>query len=413
LAKKLEDGMAGPLTGIRVVELAVMLNGPGCGYMLGDLGAEIIKIEDPVQGDISRGVQSLWGLPVEYQGVNTFFETPNRNKKSIGLDLKKEKGQEVLRRLIKKSDVFITNFSKRVCKKLGCDYETLCKYNPKIIYGGTSGFGSRGPETGLRVFDITAQARSGFMTQVGDKDSPPSIVVGGVIDQLGATMLAYGILAALVARERMGIGQELETSLLGSAIHQQAISVNQVTLQGRSMARHSRLRARNPLSNHYECADEKWIMLAEIQSDKYWHDFCEALGIQEVENDPRFASASARRENFADCINIIDKVFKTKPRDEWINLLREKCKGMACAEVFELSELLNQPQVLENEYIIENDHPILGPVKLVGYPVQFSKTPAKMNRGAPQFKEHTEEILLNICEYSWEEIEELNREEVV
>jgi crotonobetainyl-CoA:carnitine CoA-transferase CaiB-like acyl-CoA transferase len=405
--------MVGPLHGIRVIELAVMLNGPGAGYMLGDLGAEVIKVEDPVRGDMSRGVQSLWGLPMDYKGVNTFFETPNRNKKSIGLDLKKEKGREVLYTLIKKSDVFITNFSTRVCKELGCDYETLCQHNPKIIYGIASGFGLKGPEADIRAFDTTAQARSGFMTQVGDKDSPPGIVVGGIIDQLGATMLAYGVLAALVARERMGVGQMVETSLLGSAIHLQAISVNQVALQGRSMARHSRSRARNPLANHYECADGKWIMLAEIQSDIYWHDFCQATGLLDIEHDPRFATASARRENFEECIKILDALFKTKPRDEWIKILREKCKGLACAEVFELNELFSQQQVLENEYIVEHDHPILGRVKLVGFPVQFSKTPAKVSSTAPQFKEHTEEVLLDICGYSWEEIEQLNREGVI
>jgi crotonobetainyl-CoA:carnitine CoA-transferase CaiB-like acyl-CoA transferase len=404
--------MPGALSGIRMLELGVYQNGPAAGYMLGDMGAEVIKIEDRVRGDYGRGTSSLWGLSVEHKGVNLFYETPNRNKKSITLDLKKEKGREVLYRLVEKADVFCTNFSKKTIANLGCDYEILCKFNSKIIYARTSGYGGRGPETDLRAFDVVAQARSGLMEQTGEANGPPATITGAVIDQLGATMLAYGILAALVARERTGIGQEVETSMLGSAIHLQAMSVNQACIIGRPFSRHNRLRARNPLANYYQCADGKWILFSELQSDRFWTDFCNAIGTPELATDSRFATSSARRENFVECIEILDRVFKTKPRNEWMQILREKGGGVVCSEVYLLTDLPRQPQVMENEYIVGYDHPVLGKVNLVGFPVSFSKTPASIVSKAPELGEHTEEILLE-WGYTWEDIEALRNEEVI
>jgi crotonobetainyl-CoA:carnitine CoA-transferase CaiB-like acyl-CoA transferase len=405
--------MTGALSGIRALELAVYQNGPAAGYMLGDMGAEVIKIEDRVRGDYGRGTSSLWGISTEHKGINLFFETPNRNKKSITLDLKKKKGREILYKLVEKSDIFYTNFNNKICQNLGCDYETLRKINSKIIYGRASGYGRKGPESHLRAFDVVAQARSGMMEQTGEAVGPPSTVTGAVIDQMGATMLAYGILAALVARERQGIGQELETSLLGSAIHLQAMSVNQACLTGRAFSRHNRKRARNPLANYYQCADEKWIMFSELQSDRFWTDFCNAVGMPELITDPRFESSKVRRENFVECIEILDRLFKTKPRDEWMKLIREKGGGVVCSEVFSLPELPGQPQVMENEYIVEYDHPIFGKSNLIGFPVWFSETPAKVASRAPQFGEHTEEVLLELGGYSWEDIAAFREEEVI
>ena len=405
--------MPGALSGIRAIELAVYQNGPAAGYMLGDLGAEIIKIEDRIKGDYGRGTSSLWGISTEYKGINLFFETPNRNKKSMTIDLKKEKGREILYKLIEKADIFYTNFSKKICANLGCDYETLRKVNSKIIYGRTTGYGRVGPEAELRAFDVVAQARSGMMEQTGESVGPPSTVTGAVLDQMGATMLAYGILAALVARERTGIGQELETSLLGSAIHLQAMSVNQACLTGRPFSRHNRLRARNPLANYYQCADDKWIMFAELQSDRFWPKFCEAVGKPDLLTDSRFATSAARRENFAELIPMLDGLFKTRPRDEWIKIIREKGGGLVCSEVFSLNELPGQPQIMENEYIVAYDHPVFGNVNLVGFPVWFSQTPPQIQSKAPAFGEHTEEILINLGGYTWEQIEALKEEEVI
>ena len=406
--------MTRPLDGIRMLELAAFHNGPGAGYMLGDLGAEVIKIEDTVRGDTSRGTETLWGNTLSLPGgLNTQFETGNRNKKSITLDLKKEQGKEVLYRLVKESDVFYTNYSNRVLTKLGVDYDTLCRYNPKLVYGIATGYGTAGPEAGRRAFDIIAQAQSGMMTIGGEDATPPSQIVGGIVDQTGATMLAYGILAALLCRERTGIGQVVETSLLGTAMHMQAINVNICLLRGRPFSRVNRKRIRNPLANHYKCGDGKWLLLGELESDRFWSSFCDAIGIKDLENDSKFKTNQARRENFEELISILDKIFATKTREEWIQLLKEKGSGIAFSPVYDLSEAVRSPQVLENDYVTPFDHPVLGPIKLVGFPVKFGKTPASITRKPPEFGEHTEEILLEVGGYTWEEIAELKNQEVI
>lgn len=405
--------MAGPLDGIRVLECAGYLSAPSACYMLGDLGAEVIKVEDRVKGDPVRGMSSYFGGSLYSGGINIFFETANRNKKSITLDLKKEKGKKIFYELVKVSDVFCTNYSRDVTARLKIDYESLIQYNPKLVYAIATGYGSRGPESGKRAFDPIAQARSGIMYSVGEPDSPPSQINGPIFDQMTGTLLAYGILAALSVRDRQGIGQQVEVSLLGSGIHLQAYNVNVATLRGRPLTRSSRKTLKNPLANYFQCADGKWLIFAEAQSDRFWHDFCNVLSIENLEKDPRYATADERRKNFREITGIIEEVFKTKPRDEWITILQTKGGGISFSPILGLDELSSDPQALENEYIAEHDHPALGKVKVIGIPVEFSRTPVKVKGHAPNFGEHTEEVLMNICGYGWEEIEKLKDEEVI
>lgn len=397
------------LQGIRLIEWGMFHNGPAAGYMLGDLGAEVIKIEHPIRGDAARGMESIFGTSTSLPGGrNIIFETSNRNKKSITLDLSQEQGRKVLYRLVEKADVFYTNFRPSVARKLGADYETLRSYNPLLIYAIASGYGTAGPEAEKRAFDPIAMARSGMMWGVGDKDQQgPGYIVGGIFDQMGATTLAYGILAALVARERWGIGQMVEASLLSGAIHLQAIQVNALLLRGRALSRQSRRRARNPLANHYKCQDGKWLLLAEVQADRYWSEFCQALGLAELEKDPRFASALARRESCQELITILDQVFATRTRDEWLRIFQERSCGFAYTPINEVEDLVSDPQVRANDYIVDFPHPVLGPTRLVGFPVKFSATPAKIQSEAPEFGQHTEEVLMDICGYTWDEISEL------
>lgn len=406
--------MSGPLEGIRIVECAGYLSAPSAGYMLGDLGAEVIKIEDRVKGDPVRGMSSLFGgsmiLP---NGTNIQFETANRNKKSLTLDLKKEKGKELLYRLVAVSDVFSTNYSLSAINNLGIDYQTLKKYNPKLIYGLATGYGSLGPDNKKRAYDTIAQARSGIMGTVGEPDSPPLQIAGAIFDQMTGTLLVSGILAALAARDRQGIGQQVEVSLLGSGIHLQAYNVNLALLRGRPMPKPSRWTFKNPMANHYQCADGKWLLLAEPQSDRFWHDFCLALGIENLEKDAKFATAADRRANYLELTTNLERVFKTKARDEWLTILQTKGGGMAFSPVLELTEITSDPQVIANEYITEVDHPTLGRVKVIGVPIKFSQTPAQVQNCAPNFGQHTEEVLIDILGYSWPEIQKLKDEEVI
>jgi crotonobetainyl-CoA:carnitine CoA-transferase CaiB-like acyl-CoA transferase len=399
----------GPLDGIRIIEAAQLLNGPAASYMLGDLGAQIIKVEPPVTGDMVRGFTSVWDVTMTGpKGVNMLFESTNRNKKSIVLDLKNTRGKEIFYKLIEKSDVLITNFTKRVINDLEISYETLKKYNPKIIYAATTAFGSKGHLSENRGFDMVAQALSGAMWTFGDRDSPePSVAVGNLFDQIAATMLAYGILAALVARERQGKGQYLESSLLAGGIHMQAHNINPFLWRGRAMARFSRKRCRNPLTNYYKCGDGKWILLSEPQSARHWQDFCVAIGRQELEHDPEFATADARRKSYARFIAILDEVFATKPRDQWLEIF-SKYKFVYCP-IYDYAEMSTESQVWENQYLVEMEHPVMGKIKTVGFPVQFSETPASIQSAAPEFGAHTEEVLVDIFGYSWDDIDKLRK----
>jgi len=397
----------GPLHGIRIIEAAQLLNGPAASYMLGDLGAEVIKIETPGIGDMARGFISAWDVPMKGpEGINILFETANRNKRSIVLDLKNDSGRAIFYKLIEKSDVFITNFSRRVLSDLQISYDTLEQYNPKLVYAATTAFGSKGPLGDQRGFDMVAQAYSGAMWIFGDRDSPePSVAVGNLFDQMAASMLAYGVLAALVARERQGVGQYLESSLLAGGIHMQAHNINPFLWKGRAMARFSRKRCRNPLTNYYLCADGKWILLSEPQSARHWHDFCIAIGRPELEHDPKFNTADARRESFAEFIAILDEVFATKPRDKWLEIF-SAYKFVHCP-VYDYAEMTAEPQVWENQYLVEMEHPVLGKIKTAGFPAQFSKTPASIQSAAPEFGAHTEEVLIEVLGYTWEELADL------
>ncbi|MEE9324899.1 MAG: CoA transferase, partial [Dehalococcoidia bacterium] len=395
-------------------ELAIWINGPSAGYMLGDLGAEVIKIEQYGLGDPMRGLTRAYGYNMVLSGGRTlYFEIYNRSKKSIALDLKKEKGREVLYRLVQKSDVFFTNYSKSVMARLKADYETLSKYNPRLIYCINSGYGTKGPESEKRVFDSLVQARSGFMMTMAGKGCQGPVRTGGAyFDQLGGTMTVYGILAALVARERMGIGQEIEVSMLSSAMHLQQDNVYHYLWKGESWEGH-RISLGDALFNMYRCADDKWIMLSEEQSQRFWHEFCQVIGIKELEHDARFAEMDVRLEHAPELIAILEERFASKNRGDWLSLFEKRGCGFAYAAINSVAELVNDPQVLANDYIVEMDHPTMGRIKVPGVPVKFSKTPAEIGMPPPEFGQHVEEVLLEVGGYSWDEIVHLKEEEVI
>ena len=405
----------GPLQGIRIIECAGYLSAPTACYMLGDLGAEIIKIEDREKGDPSRGTSAVFGASMMLpNGENILFETANRNKKSLTLDLKKDKGKQLLYELVSKADVFCTNFTLAAIEKLQIGFETLKKYNPKLIYGLATGYGLAGPESKRRAFDSVAQARSGIMYALGgEPDTPPAQIGGPVFDQMTGTLLVYGILAALVARDRQGTGQQVEVSLLGSGIHLQAYNLNTALLRGRQIPRPSRRSLKNPMANHFECSDGEWLLLSEPQADRFWPAFCEALGIQYLEKDEKYSDAARRRENFRELLEIIEGVFRTKTRNEWMKILDEKGGGIAYSAVLRPTDLANDEQALQNGYITEINHPSLGPIKMVGNPVNFSGTPVTVDGYSPCFGQNTEEILLDVCGYDWDRIQQLKDEEVI
>jgi crotonobetainyl-CoA:carnitine CoA-transferase CaiB-like acyl-CoA transferase len=405
--------MGSAFEGVRVLECAGGINGPSAGCILGCLGAEVIKIEKPGEGAWERGIDTLSGTGLELpQGLKIGVEVFDHSKKSLSLDLDKEKGREILYKLVEKSDVFLTNYHRSALVKLEADYPTLSKYNPHLVYASSSALGSKGPESERRAFDFTGQARSGMMTAMGDRDEPPAVMVGAPTDQLGAIILAFGVLTALFARERTGYGQEVDTSMAGAAIYMQAFHVGINLLRGRQLARHSRLKTKAPFSNYYQCSDGKWLILTETQMYKYWQKFCLATGLGELVDDPRFNTMPAIRENGKLLIPILDRAFITKTRSQWMKILDEQV-GLACSPVLDMSELVDDRQVLENEYIVDFDHPVLGKIKLPGFPVKFSKTPARIKNKAPEIGENTEEILINLCGFNWQDITKFKEQGVI
>lgn len=405
--------MPKPLEGIRVLDWTIWQQGPVSTMMLGDLGAEVIKLEERVGGDPGRGVMSIGGASTSTAGQrNYYFEANNRHKKSLTLNLKTKEAREIVYKLAETSDVFVQNFRKGVAGKLGLDYQTLSKYNPKLIYASATGYGPEGPDSGEPSFDYMGLARSGIMNAIGEPNMEPMSITGGVADQMGAIMLAYGIITALFTRERFGIGQEVDTSHLGSMMMLQGLNLSSRLILGKEFRRAYRTKAPNPLWNHYKCSDGKWICLAMIQADRYWPDFCKALGIQELEKDERFATMGIRTKNSEALITVLDQRFASKSRDEWMSVFKHG-GDFIYTLVNTINDLPDDPQMLANDYVVPYDHPAWGPVKIVGVPVRLSKTPGDPRGAAPEFGEHTEQILVEMLGYSWEDIGRMKEQEII
>ncbi len=404
--------MAMPLDGIRVIDWTIWQQGPVCSAMLGDLGAEVIKIEERVGGDPGRGIMSLAGIEAGDR-PNWYFEANNRNKKSLTLDLKKPEACEIVYKLVASSDVFVQNFRQGVAARLGLDYATLRRHNEKLIYASATGYGPEGPDSGEPSFDQLGLARSGFMFAVGEPEMPPLAVAGGVADQMGAIMLAYGVLAALIARERHGVGQEVDASHLGSMMMLQGLSLGMKLMMGFAIPRQARHRAGNPLWNHYRCQDGKWLALAMIQPDRYWTEFCQALDRPELATDERFADLRARGQNAEAAVAALDEAFASRPRDEWMKILGESSGDFIFTVVNTVDELPDDPQVRANDYIVDFEHPQYGGVQMLGMPVRLAETPGLVRTAAPEFGQHTEEVLIDLLGYSWDELGALREREVI
>ena len=396
--------MGAPLEGIRVIDLTVWLQGPYSTAMLADMGAEVIKVEDFPHGDPARGVQLASATGVfPPSPINYLVELQSRGKKSVAVNLRQEWAREVMHKLVSNADVFVSNLRKGALEKFGLDYTTLSAINPGIIYATASGYGQKGPDAALPVMDFAAQARGGMLSVIGEQDSPPPPVgVPGYADTVGAMQLAFAITMALLARERTGIGQEVHTSLLGGQLAVGALELQGYLFSGQNPNRISRSHASNPLRISYEAGDGRWLCFNLTQSDRYWAGFCRVLGLDEIIDDPRFNSASARQENCTELVTLLDQAFTVRPANEWLGRFNEA--QIICGVVQTFAEVVADPQVVENDYIVTVDHPQHGPLREIGIPIQFSKTPGKVRSAAPEFGQHTEEVLLEVAGYSWEDI---------
>ncbi len=412
-----EATLPGPLDGIRVVDWTIWQQGPVAGAMLGDLGAEVIKIEERERGDGGRAMLSF------ADGKSPYWEMNNRNKKSLAVDLKNPEGVELVRKLIDRSDVFIQNFRPSIAEKVGLDYETLKARNPRLIYCSASAFGPEGPERRSRAYDLLGQARSGFLLRDGH-DEEPDTPDGGMADQMGAIMLAYGVLVGLMAREKHGIGQKVDTSLLGSMMWLRGLPIvraliKQDGVEAKSeMGKHmksgkpTRKDPGNPLWNTFKCGDGKWLALACVTTDPHWSVVMEALGNPAELADERWADHWGRCAHAREATEVLDRIFATQSRGFWLERLVGR-NDLPVSAINTTEEAANDPQAIANGYVTELDHPSYGPIRLPGFPVTLSATPARIRRQAPQFGEHTEEVLIDLLGLDWDEVTRLREAKVI
>ncbi len=403
--------MKQPLAGIRVLELAMFHAGPGGSAILADLGAEVIKIEQPGVGDPIRTLKRVSYVLLELQGGGSVWnEAANRNKKSVTIDLNEAKGREALYRLVNKSDVFLTSLRAPAIERMKLSYPVLAKINPKLIYARISGFGQKGPDRNLGGFDYQGQGRSGMMYSVGEPQMTPLISQFGIVDQTTSIMLSHAIITALFERERSGIGQEVHVSILGTALFMLYANVLTALLGGFVVPRHQRT-MEYPLRNYYKCADDRWLIMTLPPFDRYWPILCQAVEHPELEKDAKFDTFDKRLNNSAQLVVVLDQIFAMRPRDEWLKILAQY--DLPHAPVHRLTELKDDPQIMENDYIVDFEHPRLGKIKIPGYPVQFSESWAGTTNCAPELGEHTEAVLAEIGGYSQQEITELSAEGVI
>lgn len=377
------------LNGIRIIEMTEALAGPFCAMMLGDLGADVIKIERPGAGDMTRG----WAPPYVKE-ESAYFMSVNRNKRGITLNMKDPEAQAILHRLIAEADVFMVNQpSLESLRRLRADPDTLRGINPRLIYCFISGFGMTGPEAGQGGYDVVAQARAGLMAQTGEPGMGPIRFPVPLADATCSLYCMIGILSALVARDRTGQGQVLDMALLDSQLAWMTHMAGAYFATGERPRKIGNAHATIVPYQPFRARD-KYLTIA-VGTERLWTRFCQALGIVEtVGVDPRFATNPDRIRNRDALIPLLEQVFATQDAAFWLERLR--AADIPCGPINEVDEALNDPQIIAREMIVEQLHPTAGTVRSVGNPVHLSATPVSYRLPSPTLGQHTGEILTEL-----------------
>ncbi len=391
----------GALHGIRVLDLTRILAGPYCTMFLGDLGADVVKIEQPGVGDDTRG----WGPPF-VGGESAYFLSINRNKRSVTLDLKSKRGVELLRRLAKEADVLLENFRPGAMDRLGLGETELRVLNPRLIYASLSAFGASGPMRDSPGYDLIVQACGGLMSITGMPDGEPTKVGVAIIDVVAGLMLGNTIVAALFARERSGKGQKIETSLLEVAVASLINVGSNYLVSGEVPGRWGNAHPSIVPFQSFQTRDGYLVVAA--ASERIWQRFCQAIEMAELAEDPRFAKNPQRVQHREELIPILAAAFLKKDTASWVTLLTGA--EVPCSPVQTIDQVFSSPQVLHREMLVEVKHPKAGTVPLAGLPVKLSLTPASIRLPPPLLGEHTEEVLRTWLGLEPREIAELREE---
>jgi len=389
--------MSGPLDGIRVLDMTWALAGPYCTMILGDLGAEVIKIESPEGGDPARK-----NFPY-VQGISSYFLSVNRGKKSVTVNLRNPRGKEIILALAKKTDVCVENFRPRVMDRLGLGYAKLREENPRIIYASCSGFGQNSPYANRPAYDIIMQGMGGTLSITGNAGGPPVRVGFSIGDIGGAIFTALGILSALYERERSGEGQKVEISMLDCQI---ALLENAFARFFATREVPQRIGTRHPVHTPFQAfpTQDGHIVLA-LPREDWWQKFCRLIRCESLLEDERFKDDPSRTKNYQQLEAILSKVTQTRTTSEWVAEMEGN--DIPCGPINTIDKVACDPHTIAREMIVQVKHSTAGMLKVVNSPIKLSKTPPKIEKASPGLGEHTDEVLADLLQFSKENIVEL------
>ncbi|MFQ5657320.1 MAG: CaiB/BaiF CoA transferase family protein [Candidatus Methylomirabilales bacterium] len=391
-----------PLRDIKVIDLSRILAGPYCTMILADLGAEVVKIEEPTHGDEARGIGPFMN------GVSAYFMSINRGKKSVALNIKDPKGRDLVTELIARADILVENFRPGTMDRLGLGYKALAKRNPRLIYAACSGFGQTGPYRTRGAYDMVIQGMGGIMSITGESGGRPLKTGPAMGDLAAALFTVIGILAALQARERTGEGQMVDIGMLDCQVALLENAIIRYTTTGEIPGP---LGARHPSIAPFEAFEAKDGYVIFAVGTPHWERFCRLIGREELLEDPRFATNALRAENHTALQPLIAQVARTKTVREWIEIMEKV--GVPCGPINTVDQVVADPQVQAREMIATIPHSAVGALQLPASPIKLSNTPSRVERPAPQLGEHTAEVLTGWVGLDGETIDSLKQERII